>query len=72
MPLAQVEVAVEEALNPPVKIKLPVTVDEACEINPLPTVSMPVVEALASVVLPETFKVPVAVILATLEMFPDK
>jgi len=34
MPLAKVEVAVEEAFNPPVKIKLPVTVEEAWEINP--------------------------------------
>ena len=64
--------AVEEDWKEPETCNGPDTVEEACEINPLPTVSMPVVEALASVVLPETFKVPVAVILATLEMFPDK
>ena len=41
-------------------------VDEPAEINPFPTVSIPVVEALVRVVAPVTFRVPVAVI------FPDQ
>jgi len=38
MPLAKVEVAVEEALRPPVRIRLPVTVEEPTETNPPPKV----------------------------------
>ena len=45
MPLAKVEVAVEEAFNPPVKIKVLLIVEEELEINP---------ERLAK---PPTFKV---------------
>jgi len=38
MPFWKVEVAVEEALKPPVRMKLPVTVEEAWEIKPPPRV----------------------------------
>ena len=62
--------AVEEDWKTPETNKLLLTVDDADEINPLPIVSIPVVEALASVVFPATFKVPVAVIFATLR-FPE-
>ena len=44
--------------------RLPAMEEEAEEINPLPMVNWPVVEALASEVSPVTLKVPVAVMLA--------
>ena len=49
MPFWKVEVAVEEALKPPVRMKLPVTVEEAWEIKPPVRVERPV-----------AFRVPVA------------
>ena len=59
-------------MSGPLTLKIEAMVEELLEIKPLPTVSIPVVEALVRVVTPVTFKVPVAVIFATLEIFPDK
>ena len=64
-------VKVEEADNELATCNGPATVEEPVTIAPFPTVSIPVVEALVRVVTPVTFKVTVAVILATLERSPD-
>jgi len=52
----------EEAWRLPEIWRGPATVEEALEINPFPTVSIPVVEALVRVVTPVTVNVPVAMI----------
>ncbi len=49
-------VTVEEARKAPLTCSDPATVEEAEEINPLPMVSMPVVEALANRESPETVR----------------
>ena len=59
---------VEEACKTPAICNGPATVDEAEEIKPPSTVSIPVVEALLKVIVPATFNVPVAVIFATFKL----
>ena len=61
---------VEEAANKPLTWRLLETVEEAWEMKPLPTVIIPVVEALVRVVTPVMLRVPEAMRLAKLR-FPE-